>query len=78
MIKSGKLRSFGEITKILGKERLRDLGFDIPIGGKLMVLQAIKINKAEKDLPSTSDVAKADDIKLTTATSLLESKLLIR
>ena len=36
MIRGGKLRSFGQIVKILGKERLRDLGFNMPIEGKLM------------------------------------------
>ena len=64
MIRGGKLRSFGEILKILGKECLRDLGFDIPIEGKLMARQAIMLNKVEKDLPSMSDLAKVDDIKL--------------
>ena len=33
-IKSGKLRSLGEIVKILS--RCCDLGFDIPVRGKLM------------------------------------------
>ena len=63
MIKGGKLRSFGEITKILGKERLRELGFDIP-RGKTMAQQAIKLNRFEEEMPSKSDVAKADDIGL--------------
>ena len=47
-IKSRKLRSFGEITKILGRERLLDLGLDIPVEGKLMPRQAIKVNRVEK------------------------------
>ena len=46
--------------KILGKERLRDLGFNIHIEGKLRARQAIMLNKIEEDLPSTSDLAKAD------------------
>ena len=50
--------------KILGKERLCDLGFDIPIENKLMAQQAIMLNRAEEDLPSTSDLAKADDTEL--------------
>ena len=61
MITSGKLRSLAEIVKILGRERLHDLGFNIPVGGKLTVRQAIKLNK---ELPSTSDLAMADDIEL--------------
>ena len=59
----GKLRSFGEITKILGKEFLRDLGFDIP-GGKIMAWQFLMLNRIEEELPSTSDVTKAEDIEL--------------
>ena len=35
-IRGGKLRLFGEIAKILGKSELRDLGFDILVGGKVM------------------------------------------
>ena len=31
----GKLRDVGVITEILGKEGLRDLGFDIPVDGKV-------------------------------------------
>ena len=41
--------------KIIGKERLHDLGFDIIVEGKLRAQQAIMLNKVEKDLPSTSD-----------------------
>ena len=63
-IRGGNLRSVGEIAKILGKEGLRDLGFNIHIEGKVTTRQAIKLNKTEKELPSTSDVAKADDIEL--------------
>ena len=31
----GKLSSFGEIEDILGKEGFCDLGFDVPVGGRL-------------------------------------------
>ena len=60
----GKLRSFGEIEKILGREGLHDLGFDIHIGGKVTPRQAVMLNKAEEELPSTSQVAITDDIEL--------------
>ena len=33
MIRGGKLRSIGKIMDIFGKERLCDLGFDIPVEG---------------------------------------------
>ena len=59
----GKLRLVGETADILRKESLRDLGFDIP-KGKLPALRAIMLNRIEEELPSMSDIAKADDIKL--------------
>ena len=58
-----KLRTVGEIKKILGERRLRDLGFDVP-KDKVTAEQAVKLNEVEEELPSASDVAKADDIEL--------------
>ena len=57
----GKLKSVGMIADMLGKNRLRRLGFNIPVG-KLMAWQAVMLNKAAEELPSESDVTKADDI----------------
>ena len=59
----GKLKSFKEIKKILGKNRLHKLGFDIP-RGKVTAEQAVMLNRVKEELPSVSDVAKADDIEL--------------
>ena len=56
MTKTGELREVGALEEILVKGRLIDLGFDIPTGR-----QAIMLNR---ELPSVSDVAKADDIEL--------------
>ena len=61
-IRGGRLSSVDEIVNILAKERLQELGFDIH-RGKLMAQQAIMMNKVE-DLPSTSDIAKADNIEI--------------
>ena len=61
--KKGELRKVGAIAEILGKEGLRDLGFDIATG-KATARQAIMLNRVEEELPSASDVAKADDIDL--------------
>ena len=62
-IRGGKLRSVGAIAEILGKEGLCSLGFDVP-AGKVTARQAIMLNRVEEELPSASDVAKADDIEL--------------
>ena len=59
----GKLRSAGVIAEILGKNRLRDLGFDIP-KDKLTARQAAMLNRVEGELLSESDITKADDIEL--------------
>ena len=51
------------IADILGKNRLHNLGFDIP-RGKVTAREAVMLNKAAEELPSESDIAKADDIEL--------------
>ena len=62
-IRGRKLRLVSVIAEILGKEELHDLGFDIPMG-KVTARQAVMLNRVEEELPSASDVAKADDIEL--------------
>ena len=59
----GKLKSVGMIADILGKNRLCRLGFNIPVG-KLTAWQAVMLNKTAEELPSESDITKADDIEL--------------
>ena len=59
----GNLKSVGMIADILGKNRLRRLGFNIPVG-KVTARQAVMLNKAAEELPSESDIIKADDIEL--------------
>ena len=61
--KQNKLRSIGFLAGILGREGLRDLGFDIP-RGTVMAQQAIMLNKMEDELPSASDIGKVDDTEL--------------
>ena len=58
-----KLKSVGMLADILGKNRLRRLGFNIPVG-KLTAQQAVMLNKAAEELPSESDITKVDDIEL--------------
>ena len=51
------------IADILGKNRLLRLGFKIPVG-KITAGQAVMLNKAAEELPSESDITRADDIEL--------------
>ena len=51
------------LADILGKGELHSLGFDIP-RGKLTARQAVMLNKVKEELPSESDITKADDIEL--------------
>ena len=59
----GVLKPAGMLADILGKNRLCSLGFNIPVG-KLTAWQALMLNKAAEELPSESDITKADDIEL--------------
>ena len=59
----GVLKSVGMLAEILGKGRLRNLGFDIP-RGKVTAQQAVMLNKASGELPSESDITGVDDIEL--------------
>ena len=54
------LKTVGQLKTILGKERLHNLGFDIP-KSKLSARQATILNKTEAELPTSSGIAKADD-----------------
>ena len=59
----GKLKSIGMLADILGKNRLRRLGFYISVG-RITAWQAVMLNKAAEELPSESDITGADDIEL--------------
>ena len=48
---------------ILGKSRLHNLGVDIP-RGKITAREAVMLNKVKEEMPSESDITKADDIEL--------------
>ena len=51
------------LADILGKNRLRRLGFNIPVG-KVTAWQAVMLNKTAEELPSEPDITGADDIEL--------------
>ena len=59
----GVLKSVGMLADILGKGGLRSLGFDIP-RGKVTARQAVILNKTTEELPSESDITRANDIEL--------------
>ena len=63
LMTEGKLKSVGRIVDIVGKNKLRRLGFNIPVG-PITAQQAVMLNKAAEELPSESDITKADDIEL--------------
>ena len=63
LMTKGVLKSVGMIADILGKNRLRRLGFNIPVG-RITAWQAVMLNKAAEELPSESDITKANDIEL--------------
>ena len=58
-----ELKLVGKIVDILGKNRLRSSGFDIP-RSKVTAREAVMLNKMKEELPSESDITKADDIEL--------------
>ena len=59
----GKLKSVGVLADVLGKNRLRRLDFNIPVG-KITAQQAVMLNKAAEELPSESDITGVDGIEL--------------
>ena len=63
MTKDGKLKTFSRLKSIIGKNRLHNLSFNIPMG-KPTPRQAVMLNKAKEKLPSTSDIANVDYIEL--------------
>ena len=59
----GGLKSAKEIMKILGKEGLCDLDFNVS-KGKVTSQQAAVLNEVEEKIPSVSDIDKAGGIEL--------------
>ena len=57
LTRRGRLLTFTTIAKILGKEGLREMGFDIPKGSDSVLRALMK-------LPSASDIGKANEIEM--------------
>ena len=62
MTKEGMPKVVATIQKMLGDHSLCMLGFDIPMG--ITHKQATALNRVEEKLPSTSGIAKTNDIDL--------------
>ena len=63
LTRKGRLKPYKSLIRILGKNRIYNLDFDVsecPLSRK----QAVALNKAQEELPSASDITKADDIEL--------------
>ena len=63
LMRKGRLKQYKSLIRILGKNRIYNLGFDVsewPLSRK----QAVALNKAQEELPSASDITGADDIEL--------------
>ena len=63
LMRKGRLKPYKSLIRILGKNRIYNLGFNVsewPLSRK----QAVALNKAQEEMPSASDVNKADDIEL--------------
>ena len=63
LTRKGCLKMYKTLIRILGKNRIHNLGFDIS-EWSLSRKQAVALNKAQEELPSASDIDKAGDIEL--------------
>ena len=62
-MRKGCLKPYKSLIRILGKNRIYNLGFHIsewPLSRK----QAVALNKAQEELPSDTDITRTDDIEL--------------
>ena len=57
LMTKGVLKPVGMLADMLGKNRLRRLGFNISVG-RITARQAVMLNKAEEELPSESDITR--------------------
>ena len=59
LMKKGRLKPYKFLIRILGKNRIYNLGFNVsewPLSRK----QAVALNKAQEELPSASDITKVE------------------
>ena len=58
----GGLRATEHLVSLLGKNRLREIGFNVHEG--MTAREFVKLSKTEEELPSASDIGRASDIEL--------------
>ena len=61
LMRKGRLKPYKSLIRILGKNRICNLGFDVsewPLSRK----QAVALNKAAEELSSQSDITGANDV----------------
>ena len=63
LMRKGLLKLYKSLIRILGKNRIYNLGFNVS-KWPLSRAQAVALNKAQEELPSASDITKADAIEL--------------
>ena len=63
LTRKGCLKPYKSLIRILGKNRIYNLGLDIS-EWSLSRKQAVALNKAQEELPSECDITGADDIEL--------------
>ena len=63
LTRKGLLKPYKSLIRILGKNRIYNLGFNVS-EWPLSRAQAVALNKAQEELPSASNITKADDIEL--------------
>ena len=65
LTKNGKFRAIKTIKELLGKDRMREMGFNIPADSKVSAREATALNEIDNELQSTSQrIEKANDFEL--------------
>ena len=59
----GRLKTIGQLDSLIGKNRLKDMGFDIS-NNEVTSEQAAELNEINNEVPSTSDIDNANYIEL--------------
>ena len=72
LTRRGRLKPPKTLRDILGVRKLREMGFDIPIGVSARQLSD-EMNKIQKELPSASDIERANDPELIEMTEIAMS-----